>query len=397
MNAYAQLLASGRVRRLVATSFVARLPTAMLPLAILLLVVEAGGTIGAAGLCAGAFGLGRAAISPSVGALIDRVGQPRVLTAGSVLQALLLVALVAASRAHALIAGVAVLAFVAGAASPPVQASLRALWPRVTAPDSRDSAYSFDATSQELIWIVGPLCVAAILPVATAAAAVIAAGVAGCVGVVLFATSEASRTAPRSATGRLIPRALAAPGLQAMVGISICGGFAWGAQTVGLSALAVQLQQRQSAGVLLAVLSAGSIAGGLIYGGRTWRGDPVRRQGLLLVAAGGLSAPLLFTGSIPTAVVAALVAGLPLAPLWAASYAITGRVAPRDAVTEAFTWTSSAFALGVSLGTAAGGVAAQSAGVRAAFALACLAPLAGWFLTPFIRDRGALAEAAQTG
>src|SRR3954447_12849551 len=50
VNAYAGLLASPNVRRLIFASTIARLPAAMLPLAILLLVVETSGSIAAGGL-----------------------------------------------------------------------------------------------------------------------------------------------------------------------------------------------------------------------------------------------------------------------------------------------------------------------------------------------------------
>src|SRR5205814_8110963 len=128
---YAGLRGSREVRRLVGASMLARLPTAMLPLAILLTVVETGGPLAAAGLVAGGFGLGRAAVSPVLGALIDRIGQPRVLLGGAVVQALLLVALVAGAEARLTLLVVGAIAVAAGAASPPVQASLRALWPLV--------------------------------------------------------------------------------------------------------------------------------------------------------------------------------------------------------------------------------------------------------------------------
>jgi hypothetical protein len=278
-----------------------------------------------------------------------------------------------------------------------VQASLRALWPLVTPPGQRDAAYSFDATSQELIWIVGPLLVAILLGTGSAAIGVIVSALVGCAGVALFATSRASREAARNPARRLTAGALVAPGMPALIGGSACVGFAWGALAFGLSALAVQLGQKQSSGLLLASLSAGSIAGGLAYGAWAWRSQVIDRYRALLIASTALSAPLLFVGSIAHAVPAGLLAGLPLAPVYAASYVLTGRVAPRDATTEAFTWTSSAFALGTALGTGASGIATQSAGVHAAFALACLAPVAAWLLSPFIRDRGTAAEGAQAG
>jgi MFS family permease len=392
MNAYVGLLRSAEVRRLVGASMLARLPTAMLPLSIVLLVVETRGSIAAAGLIAGAFVLGRAAVSPAVGALIDRIGQPRVLLGGATVQGVLLLALVAGAEAHLQPMMVGAVAVATGSASPPVQASLRALWPLVTGEAQRDHAYSFDATSQELIWISGPLIVGAAVAIGSAAIAVIAASVIGWAGVVLFATSSASRRAPHAAGRRFGRGALAVRDLQVLIATSVCAGFAWGALSFAISALAIHFGSRQSSGLLLAALSGGSITGGLLYSSWNWKASVMNRYRALFIAAAALPAPLLAVGSVLIALPAALVAGLPLAPLYGASYVLTGRAAPRNAITEAFTWTSSAFALGVGLGTSAGGVTTEWVGSWSAFALACGAPLAGCALT-FLTRLGSPREA----
>jgi MFS family permease len=161
LSGYAGLVGRAEVRRLIAGSMIGRLPSAMLPLAILLMVHERTRSLAAAGLVVGAYGIGRAAVSPLVGALVDRMGQARVLSIGVVVQAILLAALVGAAQLRLPVAALAAVAAVAGAASPPVQACLRALWPVVAMGDAaRDAAYSFDATTQELLWIAGPLLVA---------------------------------------------------------------------------------------------------------------------------------------------------------------------------------------------------------------------------------------------
>jgi MFS family permease len=379
---YAPLLANRQVRRLLIASMVARLPSAMLPLAVLLLVVESSGSIAAAGLCSGAYGIGRAVLSPFVGALVDRLGQARVLIAGAVAQTAALMALIAVANLHAPLIAVGAMAFIGGATSPPVQACLRALWPMVAAEGQIDTAYSFDATTQELIWIAGPLLVAAILGAGSAALAVAAAAVLACAGITLFVTTPVSRQAHGARGARwLTPRALGDGRLRALVGTSVLTGFAWGAMTFGLSALAVISGSPRSSGVLLAALSAGSIAGGLLYGARRWPGGATGRFRILLGANAVVSAPLMLVRTVLAATPLAVVAGLTLAPIYATSYALTGRFAPAGATTESFTWTSSAFALGVALGTGVAGVTTESTAPWSAFALACAAPVAAAALT----------------
>jgi hypothetical protein len=98
---------------------------------------------------------------------------------------------------------------------------------------------------------------------------------------------------------------------------------------------------------LLAGVSIGSISGRLLYGSRTWGWSMLRRYRVLLAVTVVCGVPLLITNSIALALPMSLIAGLPLAVVYAGSYVLTGRSAMEGATTEAFTWTSSAFGLGV--------------------------------------------------
>jgi MFS family permease len=387
---YTKLLVRKQVRWLIAGSMVARLPAAMLPLTILLLVHQRTGSLAAAGAVVGAYGIGRAAVSPLVGAMIDRLGQSGVLVLGAVAQAVLLVALVAAAGLQASLALTTLVAAGAGAVVPPIQACLRALWP-VIAEDgpAREAAYSFDATSQELIWIAGPLMVAALLSVAAPAAIVIIAAAVGCAGVAMFVSSSISRGWRGGLQARPRFGALAGGNLRTLLVTSVFAGVNWGALSFGLTAFAVGLGNSRASGLLLACLSAGSVTGGLLYGSRSWRRPPIQRYRVLLAAIAAAGLPLLFAETIAGSVPMSLLAGLPLAPVYAAMYVLTGRVAREGTTTEAFTWTSSTFALGAALGTAGGGLAAQALGVHSAFALACLAAGVAAILALLVRDRRA--------
>lgn len=75
---YSLVLRQGRASRPFVAAFVARLPTSMAPLGILLLVRQVNGTYTYAGIVAGAFALGTAIGGPWWGARIDQLGQTRV-------------------------------------------------------------------------------------------------------------------------------------------------------------------------------------------------------------------------------------------------------------------------------------------------------------------------------
>jgi hypothetical protein len=361
----------------------------MLPVAILLLVNTRSGSLAAAGLVVGAFSIGRAAASPAVGALIDRLGQVWVLVPGAAVQAILLGGLLLAVQFRASIPVTAIVAALAGAATPPIQACLRALWPVVAPGDAaRDAAYSFDATSQELIWIFGPMLVSLLLIVATPAAVVAACAGIGCVGVALFVVSpvsrgwRGSRDSKRSRLG-----ALASHDLRALLLTVVFAGISWGALTFGIVALAVSLGSSRASGLLLALVSVGSITGGVLLGARKWSWSTIRRYRALLAATVVCCVPLLFATSIAVAAPLSLLAGFPLAATYASQYILTGRAAQKGTTTEAFTWLSSMFALGISVGYAGAGAASQAFDVHAAFAVACLASAAAALLVLFMPDR----------
>ena len=60
-------------------------------------------------------------------------------------------------------------------------------------------------------------------------------------------------------------------------------------------------------------------------------------------------------------------AGLPIAPAFAAAYRVIDERAPKHATTEAFGWTRTAIVAGVAAGTAAGGALVDAEGTTLAF------------------------------
>jgi len=148
--------------RLLVSSVLGRMPSGMFSLAILLFVHEQTGSFLAAGLTVGAFTLAGAAMSPVAGALVDRLGQTRLLLPCALGQATLLVALVLAARAGVPVAAIVMVATLAGALLPPISGCIRALW-AIVAPDAAtlELAYALDAVTQEVIYTLGPLLVGA--------------------------------------------------------------------------------------------------------------------------------------------------------------------------------------------------------------------------------------------
>ncbi len=376
---YRALLSAPGFMRVLASSLLGRLPSGMCSLAILLFVHARTGSFMAAGLAVGAFALMGAVTSPLFGGLVDRTGQTRVLVSAAVMQAMLLLSLVLAADAGAPVLAVVALAAAAGATPPPIAGCVRALWQDVVPdPAVLESAYAFDATSQELIWIGGPLLVGAAAAFFSPAAAVVLCALVTLGGTVLFATSPPSRRWRSSAGERSLTRVLANPGLRLLLASALFAGMVIGVVELGLPALAVEHGSRSLAGPLLAAFSVGSMLGGLLYSARSWSLAPGRRYAIMLISMALCVAPLVLVTSVIAAFPLAALAGLGVAPVLACQFSLVGALAPRDATTEAFAWHRAATIGGMSAGAALGGSLLDAHGSGGAFALgAASAALAG--------------------
>ncbi|MDX6703864.1 MAG: hypothetical protein QOF26_4090, partial [Baekduia sp.] len=102
--------------RMLLSALVGRLPEAMIPLALLLLVRAHHGSYGAAGALAGAFAIGAAVGGPISGRIADRLGQPAVLVVAAVARSAALLGIVLTAGSSLVAAGA--LAVVAGALTP---------------------------------------------------------------------------------------------------------------------------------------------------------------------------------------------------------------------------------------------------------------------------------------
>ena len=397
---YLAVLALPGALRVFLPAMLGRLSFAMVTLGLLLLIQSAIGSFAAAGVATGAFGLANVLASPARARLVDARGQRPVLVALAVGHAVGLVALVAVVRADAPVAAVVAVAAASGLLLPPLGAAMRVVWAAlVPDPRMRTRAYSLDAVSEEVVFTVGPLLVAALVAVADPEAAVLASAAATVLGTLGMTSSRLSRaqaarpveaseagtSAGAEADARALRRArlrasaplrqpLVVPLLVALVGV----GAVLGSVEVAVAALAERAGGAALAGPLLAAFAAGSAVGGLAYGARAWR-SPARIR-LPALAAGMLAA----TGALaavaagvpadadPLALVAVAVAlvpvGLFLAPAMVTGYLLADERTVPEVRTEASAWVNTAVNTGVALAAAAVGVVVDAAGPVAGIA-----------------------------
>ena len=366
------LISSPGALRILAISIVARLPLAMLGIALLVHVVHLTGSYAAAGIVSGANAVALGVGGPLLGKLVDRRGQTAVLILGGCVSGTLLGAM-ASLPVGAPLPLLVALAVAIGLTVPPLGACVRALLPLlVPDPSAAPAVYAVETSAVEFTWVVGP-------PLALGLAAVLSTGVALAVagsilaaGTAVFALEPASRSW-RPDAGAVRPRggALRVPAMQTLVMVFLAIGALCGAVEVGAAAAAAALGSSAAAGPLLGLWGLGSLTGGVITA--RLGGGARGAAGLSLVLAGlaaGHLASVAATGSLVALGAVLLVAGAALAPAFASVYAMVERVAPAGAVTEAFAWLGTAMAMGGAAGSAAAGIMADSSGPAAAFALA---------------------------
>jgi MFS family permease len=379
---YAEVLRVPHVAMLVASTWVARFPIGINALALILYLREQTGSYAVAGIVAGGLAAGSGVGAPVQGRLVDRFGQRRVLVPLAFVHALALGSIVAFTELGAPTAVLLACSFAAGFAIPPTSAVLRSMWPDLLRerPDLMAAAYALDSVTTELIFIAGPLLTALIAAAMSPAAALIISAVSVMLGTIAFtaqAPSRAIRPDPEAhaAAGRL--GALASPGVRSLVLTSLPAGIGIGICEVTLPAFSDAEGSRELAGVLLAMWSIGSAAGGLAFG--AWHRRPaLQRVHLAVTALLPLALlPLAAATSVPMMALLVLPAGMFIAPLLATRNELIGWVAPTGAKTEAYTWPVTAFVGGISIGSAMAGGIVEASSWRLAFLVAAGAAAVG--------------------
>ncbi|SEP21516.1 MFS transporter [Trujillonella endophytica] len=371
MHAYLSVWRLPSAPTLLIGGFAGRLPSAMVPLALLLMVQQQTGSFAVAGLAAATLGIAMAAMAPVLGRVADRRSPRPVLLAQAVAYPLLLGVLVAAVLAGAPTPVVVAASAAAGAATPLVSGTVRALWSR-TGPRVRPAAFALDATSTELVFVVGPAVVAALAVLAAPAVAMATAGVLAVAGAVGIGLSRPMRDwVPAAHAQSGVFSTVRAPGMPRVLisGAALMTGF--GALEVAVPAFADAAGTPGMSGVLLAVWSLGSVIGGLWFGARVLSASlPRQYRWLLLGTTIGL-APLAAVSSPWVLGVLLFLGGSVIAPTLTVQNSLVGAIAPAQATTEAFTWLSTVTVGASAVGAALGGALIEgSAGVPGALLLA---------------------------
>jgi MFS family permease len=363
--------------RPLAASLLARLPIAMIGLSALLYVQQETGSFAAAGLVSAGSLVGVSVGSIIQGRLIDRLGPTRPLRVVVALFAVAMAALTLAIEAHAAPPVLVLLGGGIGITEPMVGSASRALWGRlVTAERAKNAAFSYEAISMEVFFILGPGLAGLLVAAPWPGTGMVAGGLCMVVGATLFALSPAVRAwGPAPTTHRPLLGALAGPGMRTLALAALGFGMVIGFVEVAVPAAATEAGQPTLGGVLLSAWSVSSVGFGIAFSLRPWPRRMSSRLPALLAAFGLLVALLAWPSTLWGLALAMLAAGAMITPQSATHSAAIEVVAPEGTAAEAFGWVLTAVTLGLAFGQSVSGYLVEHSGPSASFLAAGVAAL----------------------
>lgn len=365
MAGYKELLRTPGVASIIIAQLIARFPNGMTSLAILMHIEQMTGSYGQAGLVLAATSIGQAIAGPVTSRWMGIWGMRPVL---------ILTTLVCAASVTAIAAWPTtlpiymILGALAGLSTPPVQSAVRTIYPKMVNSKQLNPLFSLDASLQEIIWIIAPVVITL---VATNISTQI--GLYLIVAILIFgglwflvqpAVGRVRIPRSRRAMGKVLMRpAVLLATVMGFLLIAACSAVEAGVvATFGHGGL--------EAGLVLAVFSVGSLAGGLFSGSIPMSSWAMARR-MLIVAAGLAITPLFvnaqWSGQAIGIGAALTVAGIGVAPALAVLFAMTTASVKFSDTAEAFGWVATGQLIGSAAGSAVAGFLIDGIGPQGAY------------------------------
>lgn len=359
MSSYISLLRTRGVTRTMTSQLVARFPSGMVPLGLLIHIQTIFYSYGAAGLVLGATSIGQATAGPVTARMMGRFGARRVLILTTLLCA---AALTTAALARMPLWGYMVAGAVSGLSFPPVQPAVRTIYPKLVAPSQLARLFSLDASAQEIIWVAGPLVITVVAreisPVLglLVCVAFLVGGGAWFIASPELGRVDITRSASRFGAVLLNPGVL----LATVAGLLLIGSAA--ATETGV--VARFGEGGAQAGIVLALSAVASLMGGLTLGHLPIRGLTLARR-LAIAAVGGVL--LTFATGVASTSGAMMVYGLSFAPVLAVLYTMVAVSVDISDSVEAYGWLGTGQLVGAAIGSAIAGARIDAVGPDGGF------------------------------
>ena len=360
-----------------AAGFVMRLPYAIYPVGLVLIVSAQTGRYTFAGALAGIYVAANGVGNPVLARLVDRLGQHRVLlpaTAAHVIGLLVLGVLIKTDSPlwtyipPTMLAGFAFLA---------VGSLTRTRWSFVLAGRPElSTAYSVESTIDEVVFTLGPLIATVLATQADPVLVLVVGGAFVATGALLLRPQRATEPPAHDAGAPRGASALLARGMVLLTLTAVAMGAIFASAEVTMVAFAGQHGDRVASGILLACFAAGSGVAGFGYGARHWSGTVLVRFRLQALIFGALPLLFLIAPNVPVLAVCAFVVGLGIAPTLITAFGLIEQLVASSALAEGLAWLTTGLSIGYGAGSSLVGPIADAHGARLAFTVTVGAGLA---------------------
>ena len=364
MATYMQVISRPGVLRVVSSQLFARFPFGLMSLAFVLHIQQKSGSYALAGLALGLETAGVAISGPLLGRWMGGWGVRRTLLVSASISATTIFII---GLAPLPVEVLAVLCLVVGLSSPPIQSAVRTIYPMLVERKQMGTLYALDATLQEVIWIFGPVTATFIAAFTNTTVGIVVMGVIQITGAIWFSSNREIRSveipkSKRRLGGVLRSRVVVS---NAIIGALLIGSFS--GVEIGTVAL---FTDKATAGVIVGVLSLGSLLGGFVLGHRSKTRWALSRY--LLVVFAGFALVFISPDSAVWVSVAWFIAGLGIAPALGLLGAIIGASVKTEDAPEAYGWVGTGQMIGYAGSAALAGLAIDLIAPEAALLIAVI-------------------------
>ena len=349
LGSYVSALRKPRALQTFGFGMIGRMPLAINPVGIVLLIAKTRDSYAVAGLASASYTLAGAIFGPKFGQAADRFGTRRVIIPIASVNFISILALIHFS--HSSTFAIMFTAACAGATLPNIGSFTRTRWSRaLTDQNDLGRALSIEAVLDEIAFVTGP-ALAGILYSWRSPAFTMQASlgflVVGTLGIALSASHHDIAENREKRVGGLI----AYPDMKALLLSLTFLGMVFGGNTVAILASAKLSGHEGSGGVLVALYSIGSLVAGTLYGLHNWKSAAGLRFALALAFMTVATSTLLFIHNYHALAWLVALSGLAISPTLIAANAFAKDLVPADRLNEAFAYLGAAISLGITLGS----------------------------------------------
>ena len=378
-SAYTTLFRTPGAMKFSISALIGRMPISMDSLALIFIVVAVSDSYALAGALSAVASIAISIANPFWSRLADRIGQRKMLLRVVPMKIIGLSLFIALVMNGAPVWTWFVSIILAELAAINTGGLVRRRWLHVLSPDKSttdedeadkhvvNTAYSYEALMDEIVFIVGPITATACATSIAPAAGLIAGMILMSIGLPLFAMQRATEPPPSPVRIKdPHPPVIGIPIVQAIaLATTFTGGF-FGAISITVVGFAESQGQKSYSGLLLGLWASGSAVMAIINGLIKWKTSYAGRFLIFLTALTIFSIPFVFVDSIFGLALALFFNGFAIAPLIVNAYGVVQEAVPSEQITESFTWVVAGMPLGGAISSALGGWVIDTYGAQSA-------------------------------